>query len=143
MQNKTNNGIVIANPIEEVTEKIRNYFLRAGFNHETGDHSEVCNAIENGTFCIEVSGAFDDINVRVSYNDYKSQRAVTRELLAIDDRICNINVTRYLSEENLTSAYNDAALESIYVYIDGQLQRTTFDEYARYTVRNRNYGKPA
>ena len=82
----------VQNPVEEITSKLSQYFRSHGFKHE-GQFDKF--AVSDGDYGIEVSGTIDDIQVCVCYQDYKPRKVVVRELLALDERISNVDAYRF------------------------------------------------
>ena len=128
----------VQNPVEEITSKISNYFRSHGFKQE-GQFDKF--AVTDGDFGIEVSGAIDDIQVQVCYQDYKPRKVVVRELMALDERISNVDAYRYLSGENYREELCRIELEPIFVMIDGKLMQTTIADYVLYGTRNIDYSR--
>ena len=126
----------IQNPVEEITSKLSNYFRTRGFKQE-GQFDKF--AVTDGDFGIEVSGTIDDIQVSVCYQDYKPRKVVVRELLALDERISNVDAYRFLSGENYREELGRIELEPIFVMIDGKLMQTTIADYVLYGTRNIDY----
>ena len=125
----------IQNPIQEISSKLTSYFRNHGFKHEGQFDKFGC----DGDFAFEVSGTIDDIQVQVVYQDYKPRKLVVRELLALDERISNVDAYRFLSNENYREELGRIELEPIFVMIDGQLMQTTIYEYVQYGARNKDY----
>ena len=124
------------NPEEEISAKVQQYFRNHGFKQEGQfDKTGPC----DGDFAIEVYGTMDDVQVQVVYNDYKPKKAVIRELLALDDRISNVDVYRGLSENNYREELSRIVMEPIYVMIDGKMMETTIFDYVQYVARNIDY----
>ena len=128
----------IQNPVEEITSKLSNYFRTRGFKQE-GQFDKF--AVTDGDFGIEVSGTIDDIQVSVCYQDYKPRKVVVRELLALDERISNVDAYRFLSGENYREELGRIELEPIFVMIDGKLMQTTIADYVLYGTRNIDYSR--
>ena len=127
----------IQNPIEEISSKIRNYFKSHGMPEEAPFDSFYAPV---GSFGMEVTGCIDDIQVQVSYCDYKPRKTVIRDILALDDRISNVDVHRCLSDKNYHEVLSELAADfPIYVNIDGQLMKTTIYDFVQYEARNRDY----
>ena len=125
----------IQNPIQEISSKLTSYFRNHGFKHEGQFDKFGC----DGDFAFEVSGTIDDIQVQVCYQDYKPRKLVVRELLALDERISNVDAYRFLSNENYREELGRIELEPIFVMIDGQLMQTTIFDYVQYGARNIDY----
>ena len=125
----------IQNPIQEISSKLTSYFRNHGFKHEGQFDKFGC----DGDFAFEVSGTIDDIQVQVCYQDYKPRKLVVRELLALDERISNVDAYRFLSNENYREELGRIELEPIFVMIDGQLMQTTIYEYVQYGARNKDF----
>lgn len=125
----------VQNPVEEITSKLSNYFRTRGFKQEGQFDKFGC----DGDFAFEVSGTIDDIQVQVCYQDYKPRKLVVRELLALDERISNVDAYRFLSNENYREELGRIELEPIFVMIDGKLMQTTIYEYVQYGARNKDY----
>ena len=128
----------VQNPIEEVTSKIQQYFRSHGFKKE-GQFDKDC--VLDGDFAIEVFGTISDLQVQIGYQDYKPRKMVIRDILAIDDRIGNVDVYRCLSEANYREELSRIMLDPIYVQIDGKLMQTTIFEYVQYGARNIDYSR--
>ena len=125
----------IQNPVEEVTSKIRNYFRSHNFTQEGVFDKDGC----DGDFAFDIRGTIDDIQVSVCYRDYKPRKSVVRELLALDERISNVDAYRFLSSENYREELLRVELDPIFVMIDGKLMQTTIYEYVNYVARNIDY----
>lgn len=125
----------IQNPVEEVTSKIRNYFRSHNFTQEGVFDKDGC----DGDFAFDIRGTIDDIQVSVCYRDYKPRKSVVRELLALDDRISNVDAYRFLSSENYRDELLRVELDTIFVMIDGKLMQTTIYEYVNYVARSIDY----
>lgn len=125
----------IQNPVEEVTSKIRNYFRSHNFTQEGVFDKDG----SDGDFAFDIRGTIDDIQVSVCYRDYKPRKSVVRELLALDDRISNVDAYRFLSSENYRDELLRMELDPIFVMIDGKLMQTTIYEYVNYVARNIDY----
>ena len=95
----------------------------------------------DGDYGIEVSGTIDDIQVCVCYRDYKPRKVVVRELLALDERISNVDAYRYLSSERFREELIRVELDPIFVMIDGKLMQTTIADYVLYGTRNIDYSR--
>ena len=127
----------IQNPTEEISSKIRNYFKSHGMPEESPFDSFYAPV---GSFGMEVTGCIDDIQVQVTYCDYKPRKTVIRDILALDDRISNVDVHRCLSDKNYHEVLSELAADfPIYVNIDGQLMKTTIYDFVQYEARNRDY----
>jgi len=127
----------IQNPIEEISSKIRNYFKTHGVPTEAPFDTF---GADKDCFGIEVTGCIDDIHVQVCYCDYKPRKTVIRDILALDDRISNVDVHRCLSDKNYHEVLSELAADfPIYVNIDGQLMKTTIYDFVQYEARNRDY----
>ena len=127
----------IQNPIEEISSKIRNYFKSHGMPEEAPFDSFYAPV---GSFGMEVTGCIDDIQVQVTYCDYKPRKTVIRDILALDDRISNVDVHRCLSDKNYHEVLSELAADvPIYVNIDGKLMQTTIYDFVQYEARNRDY----
>ena len=125
----------IQNPVEEVTSKIRNYFRSHNFTQEGVFDNDGC----DGDFAFDIHGTIDDIQVSGCYRDYKPRKSVIRELLALDERISNVDAYRYLSTERFREELIRVELDPIFVMIDGKLMQTNIYEYVNYGVRNIDY----
>ena len=125
----------IQNPIQEISSKLSNYFRTRGFKQEGQFDKFGC----DGDFAFEVSGTIDDIQVQVCYQDYKPRKLVVRELLALDERISNVDAYRFLSNENYREELGRIELEPIFVMIDGKRMQTTIYEYVQYGARNKAF----
>jgi len=125
----------VQNPVEEITSKLSNYFRSRGFKQEGQFDKFGC----DGDYAFEVSGTIDDIQVSVCYRDYKPRKVVVRELLALDERISNVDAYRFLSNENYREELGRIELEPIFVMIDGKLMQTTIYEYVQYGARNKDF----
>ena len=125
----------VQNPVEEISSKLSNYFRTRGFKQEGQFDKFGC----DGDFAFEVSGTIDDIQVQVVYQDYKPRKLVVRELLALDERISNVDAYRFLSNENYREELGRIELEPIFVMIDGKLMQTTIYEYVQYGARNKDF----
>lgn len=125
----------VQNPVEEITSKLSNYFRTRGFKQEGQFDKFGC----DGDFAFEVSGTIDDIQVSVCYQDYKPRKVVVRELLALDERISNVDAYRFLSNENYREELGRIELEPIFVMIDGKLMQTNIYDYVQYGARNIDY----
>ena len=129
----------IQNPIEEVSSKIRNYFKTHGVPTEAPFDTFGADA---NCFGLEVSGCIDDIHVQVCYCDYKPRKTVFRDILALDDRISNVDVHRCLSDKNYHEVLSELAADfPIYVNIAGKLMQTTIYDFVQYEARNRDYSR--
>ena len=127
----------IQNPIEEISSKIRNYFKSHSMPEEAPFDSFYAPV---GSFGMEVTGCIDDVQVQVSYCDYKPRKTVIRDILALDDRISNVDVHRCLSDKNYHEVLSELAADvPIYVNIDGKLMQTTIYDFVQYEARNRDY----
>ena len=127
----------IQNPVEEITSKLSNYFRTRGFQQEGQFDKFGC----DGDYAFEVSGTIDDIQVCVCYRDYKPRKVVVRELLALDERISNVDAYRFLSNDNYRDELGRIQLEPIFVMIDGKLMQTTIADYVLYGTRNIDYSR--
>lgn len=125
----------IQNPVEEVTSKIRNYFRSHNFTQEGAFDKDGC----DGDFAFDIHGTIDDLQVSVCYRDYKPRKSVVRDLLALDERISNVDAYRFLSAEIYKDELMRIEFEPIFVMIDGQLMQTNIYEYVNYAVRNIDY----
>ena len=125
----------IQNPIQEISSKLISYFRSRGFKQEGQFDKFGC----DGDFAFEVSGTIDDIQVQVVYQDYKPRKLVVRELLALDERISNVDAYRFLSNENYREELGRIELEPIFVMIDGKMMETTIFDYVQYGARNIDY----
>lgn len=125
----------VQNPVEEITSKLSNYFRSRGFKQEGQFDKFGC----DGDYAFEVSGTIDDIQVSVCYQDYKPRKVVVRELLALDERISNVDAYRFLSNDNFREELGRIELEPIFVMIDGKLMQTTIFDYVQYGSRNIDY----
>lgn len=125
----------VQNPVEEITSKLSNYFRTRGFRQEGQFDKFSC----DGDYGIEVSGTIDDIQVCVCYRDYKPRKVVVRELLALDERISNVDAYRFLSNDNYREELCRIELEPIFVMIDGKMMQTTIADYVLYGTRNIDY----
>ena len=125
----------IQNPIQEISSKLTSYFRTRGFKQEGQFDKFGC----DGDFAFEVSGTIDDIQVQVVYQDYKPRKLVVRELMALDERISNVDAYRFLSNEKYREELGRIELEPIFVMIDGKLMQTTIYEYVQYGARNKDY----
>lgn len=129
----------IQNPTEEVSSKIRAYFKNHGVPNEEPFDSV---GVSSKSFGFEVYGCIDDLHVSVSYCDFKPRRAVIRDILAMDDRISNVDVYRNLSDENYHAVLSDIMVDvPIYVNIDGKLMKTTIYDFVQYEARNKDYSR--
>ena len=127
----------IQNPIEEISSKIRNYFKTHGVPTEAPFDS-FCAPV--GSFGMDVTGCIDDVQVQITYCDYKPRKTVIRDILALDDRISNVDVHRCLSDKNYHEVLSELAADvPIYVNIDGKLMQTTIYDFVQYEARNRDY----
>jgi hypothetical protein len=126
----------IQNPLQEISSKLTSYFRNHGFKHE-GSFDKTCPL--DGDFAFELFGTMDDVQVQVVYEDYKPKKAVIRDLLALDDRISNVDVYRCLSDANYREELSRIALDPIYVLIDGKLMETNIFDYVQYGARNIDY----
>lgn len=127
----------VQNPVEEITSKLYNYFRSRGFKQEGQFDKFGC----DGDYGIEVSGTIDDIQVSVCYCDYKPRKVVVRELLALDERISNVDAYRFLSNDNYREELCRIELDPIFVMIDGKLMQTTISDYVLYGTRNIDYSR--
>ena len=127
----------IQNPVEEITSKLSNYFRTRGFQKEGQFDKFGC----DGDYAFQVSGTIDDIQVSVCYKDYKPRKVVVRELLALDERISNVDAYRFLSNDNYREELCRIELEPIFVMIDGKLMQTTIADYVLYGTRNIDYSR--
>ena len=129
----------IQNPTEEVSSKIRAYFKKHGVSNEEPFDSI---GVSPKSFGFEVYGCIDDLHVSVSYCDFKPRRAVIRDILAMDERISNVDVYRNLSDENYHEVLSEIMVDvPIYVNIDGKLMKTTIYDFVQYEARNRDYSR--
>jgi len=129
----------IQNPTEEISAKIRNYFKTHGVPNEA--QFDTISTPDN-SFGFEVFGCIDDMQVSVSYCDYKPRKKVIRDILALDDRISNVDVYRCLSDKNYHEVLSEITLDTpIYVNIDGKLMQTTIYDFVQYEARNRDYSR--
>lgn len=126
----------IQNPLQEISSKLTSYFRNHGFKHE-GQFDKT--APLDGDFAFELFGTMDDVQVQVVYQDYKPKKAVIRDILALDDRISNVDVYRCLSDANYREELSRIALDPIYVLIDGKLMETNIFDYVQYGARNIDY----
>ena len=124
------------NPVEEISAKVQQYFRSHGFMNE-GGFDKTCPV--QGDYAFEVFGTIDDVHVQAVYENYKPKKAVIRELLALDDRISNVDVYRCLSNETYREELSRISLDSIYVMIDGKMMETTIYDYVQYVARNIDY----
>ena len=127
---------IAQNPVAEVTTKVQQYFRTHGFKHE-GQFDKV--GPIDGDFAFDIYGTMDEIQVQVAYQDYKPKKSVVREIMAIDDRICNVDVYRCLSADNYRDELSRITLQPIYVMIDGKMMETTIFDYVQYGARNIDY----
>ena len=127
---------IAQNPVEEISAKVQQYFRSHGFKQE-GQFDKVCPC--DGDFAFELFGTMDDVQLQVVYQDYKPKKAVIRELLALDDRISNVDVYRCLSEANYREELSRIVMEPVYVMIDGKMMETTIYDYVQYGARNIDY----
>ena len=127
---------IAQNPVEEISAKVQQYFKRHGFKEE-GQFDKTCPM--DGDFAFELFGTMDDVQLQVVYQDYKPKKTVIRDLLALDDRISNVDVYRCLSEQNYRDELSRIALDPIYVMIDGKMIETTIYDYVQYGARNIDY----
>ena len=129
----------IQNPTEEISAKIRSYFKAHGVKNETQFDNA---SVPDNSFGFEVFGCIDDLQVSVCYVDYKPRKTVIRDILALDDRISNVEVYRCLSEKNYRDVLSEITTStSIYVNIDGKLMQTTIYDFVQYEARNRDYSR--
>jgi hypothetical protein len=129
----------IQNPTEEISAKIRNYFKTHGLPEEAPFDNI---SVPDKSFGFEVFGCIDDIQVSVCYCDYKPRKTVIRDILALDDRISNVEVYRCLSEQNYSDVLSEITLSTpIYVNIAGKLMQTTIYDFVQYEARNRDYSR--
>ena len=126
----------IQNPLQEISSKLTSYFRNHGFKHE-GQFDKT--APLDGDFAFELFGTMDDVQVQVVYEDYKPKKAVIRDILALDDRISNVDVYRCLSDANYREELSRISLDPIYVLIDGKLMETNIFDYVQYGARNIDY----
>lgn len=126
----------IQNPLQEISSKLTSYFRNHGFKHE-GSFDKTCPT--DGDFAFELFGTMDDVQVQVVYEDYKPKKAVIRDILALDDRISNVDVYRCLSDANYREELSRISLDPIYVLIDGKLMETNIFDYVQYGARNIDY----
>ena len=126
----------IQNPLQEISSKLTSYFRNHGFKHE-GQFDKTCPT--DGDFAFELFGTMDDVQVQVVYQDYKPKKAVIRDILALDDRISNVDVYRCLSDANYREELSRISLDPIYVLIDGKLMETNIFDYVQYGARNIDY----
>ena len=124
------------NPVEESSAKVQQYFKSLGFKEE-GQFDK--NLPLDGDFAFELFGTMDDVQLQVVYQDYKPKKAVIRDLLALDDRISNVDVYRCLSDGNYRDELSRISLQPIYVMIDGKMMETTIFDYVQYGARNIDY----
>lgn len=127
----------VQNPVEEINSKLSNYFRTRGFQQEGAFDKFGC----DGDYAFQVSGTIDDIQVSVCYKDYKPRKVVVRELLALDERISNVDAYRFLSNDNYREELCRIELEPIFVIIDGKLMQTTIADYVLYGTRNIDYSR--
>ena len=129
----------IQNPTEEISTKIRNYFKTHGVPNEAQFDAIYA---PDKSFGFEVFGCIDDLHVSVCYCDYKPRKTVIRDILALDNRISNVDVYRCLSEMNYRDVLSEITTDTpIYVNIDGQLMQTTIYDFVQYEARNRDYSR--
>ena len=129
----------IQNPTEEVSSKIRAYFKNHGVPNEEPFDSV---AVSDKSFGFEVYGCIDDLHVSVSYCDFKPRKTVFRNILALDERISNVDVYRNLSDDNYHAVLSDIMVDvPIYVNINGKLMQTTIYDYVQYEARNKDYSR--
>lgn len=126
------------NPVEEIYAKVQQYFRSHGLMKE-GYFDKVSPC--EGDFAIDIYGTIDDIQVQVVYQDYKPKKIVMREIMALDDRICNVDVYRSISDEHYKEELDRITLETIYVMVDGKLMETTLYDYVLYGTRNIDYSR--
>lgn len=129
----------IQNPIEEVSSKIQQYFRNHGFKQECTFDKD---GVEDGGFGFEIRGAIDDLQVQLCYCDYKPRKMVVRDILALDQRISNVECYRCLSGENYRRELGEIDVcTPIYVQIDGQLMETTIYDFVLYGARNKDFSR--
>lgn len=141
MQNNVNN-LTIQDANAEIQQKIREYFNRYGMTREGQYGTASCDGcMAEDDWCMFIDGSCDSFRVDLAYTDFKPKRSVIRDIMALDDRIESVNCWRNLSYEEWDNAMDRVRDETIYVMIDGTLQRTTVADYALYMCRNIDYLK--
>lgn len=133
---------LIETPKADIEAKIDEYFTANGFKNpdEVTDH--LFYGMDKGKdFCYFVEGSFDGVKVEVRYEGFKPERLVRRDILALDDRIDSVNITRDFPQEAYDTELDKAQLDTIFVLIDGKLQQTTIMEYVQYKMRNMTFKK--
>lgn len=139
MQNVSNNIIDVK---KEVENKVVNYLKAHGLSKRDEVNDNMWYGIEMGAdYCLWVEGSFDNIHIDLRYEGFKPEKIVKREILAMDERIDSINITREYPQQAFDDEMSNSSLDTIFVMIDGQLQQTTYDEYIRYKLRNRVFKK--
>lgn len=128
----------IQNPIQEIEQKLNEYFNINGFKSQSTFNNDY---LEDGDYAYLVEGAFDEINVRVTYLDYKPRKKVVRDILALDDRISGVDVVRQLSNNIFREKESELLDMPIYVEREGELVRTTFFDYVNYSAQNIDFTK--
>jgi len=136
MQNANLEGM-IQNPEQEIAQKLDAYFTSNGLKVKAYyDRDSI-----DGDYGYEIRGTMDDIRVVVSYNDFKPQKKVLREIMALDERISDVDCTRLLSEDEYKHKECEHCLDPIFVMIDGTLMQTNWFEYVNYMSRNIDFTK--
>lgn len=128
---------VINHPEQEIEQKVESYFKSNGFKTRSSYEQDAI----DGDFAFEIRGTLDDIRITVAYKDYKPKRLVVREIMALDERISDVECARQLSDETYRDKSCDMCLEPIYVMIDGVMHETNWFEYVNYAARNIDYTK--
>lgn len=126
----------VQSPVEEIANKLRTYFHNHSFKHEGPFDKD---GISDGDFGFDIRGTIDDMQVQVGYFDYKPRKVVIREILALDERISNVDAYRFLSDEHYRDQLGRIELDPIFVMVDGKLMQTTIYEYVNYGTRNIDY----
>lgn len=138
---QTLNGMVV-NANTEIQNKIVSYLSANGLNVRDDDGAALFNGMrQDADFCLYVEGSFDNIRVELRYRGFKPERVVRREIMAIDERICTINLTREIPDEDFNDELSNSTLDTIFIMVDGQLQQTTIMEYIHYKLRNKVFKK--
>lgn len=135
MQNISTNSIIDAKT--EIEKRVVNYLQSNGLTNRDMDNDHLSYGMgKEFDYCLWVEGAFDNIRIELRYVGHKPERIVRRELMALDERIATVNLTRDYPEQAYQDMLNNSTLDTIFVMIDGQLQQTCMYEYMRYKMRN-------
>lgn len=133
---------MVVNANTEIENKIVSYLSANGLKVRDDDSAALFNGMrKDADYSLWVEGSFDNIRVELRYRGFKPERVVRREMMAIDERICCMNLTREIPQEDFDTELLNSTLDTIFIMVDGQLQQTTIDEYVKYKLRNKVFKK--